>query len=450
MKTKHYLFFLLLLQILPSCKDFLEVKPNKALLVPTQLNDFELLLNDDITMNVSNSLGILSDDDHTLNDAAYAALRTPLEKNSYVWASDIFEGGSTSNWNTPYQQIFNANVVLDGLAKYQEKPEEKLQKKRLMAAAYFYRAWALFHTAAVFAPQYVANTAAQLPGVPVYTKADVNLRPGRGTLEATYQQILADLAMAKIDAPVVTGYLTRPNKAAVFALNARVYMAMADYAKAKIAVDSCLAYQRTLMDYNSISAFSSRPFTRTNVEVIFQNRIISQSSFTATTTLIDSNLYRSYASNDLRKVIYFKNGTGGVNFKGSYDGTTNLFAGLTVDEMYLDQAECEARAGNTSAAMKTLNQLLIKRFKANTFIPLQAASADDALKIILTERRKELLFRGLRWLDLKRLNLESAFATTLTRKINGTTFTLAPNDKKYVLPIPDNEIALGGLSPNDR
>lgn len=450
MKAKYYLLFFVLVSILCGCNDYLEVKPNKALLVPTQLNDFDLLLNDDIIMNVSNNLGILSDDDHYFNDAGFAALRTNLEKNCYLWKQDIFEGESNNCWNTPYQQIFNANVVLEGLEKYQPKPSDLSEISRLKSAAYFYRAWALFHTAAIFAPQYVAATAVQLPGIPVYTKADVNLRPGRGNLEGCYSQILSDLKAAQKYAPVSSNYLTKPDKAAVFGLQTRVYMSMADYANAAIVVDSALKYQNTLMDYNTISTTASRPFKRNNEEVIYQSRIIGQSTFTATTTLIDTNLYQSYASNDLRKAIFFKNGNGGVNFKGSYDGSPNLFAGLTVDEMYLDKAECAARANQVATAMNTLNQLLSKRFKTGTYTNLQATNADEALKLILIERRKELLYRGLRWLDLKRLNLESEFAKTLNRHINGQTYTLAPNDKKYVLPIPDEEIALGGLSPNNR
>jgi hypothetical protein len=227
-------------------------------------------------------------------------------------------------------------------------------------------------------------------------------------------------------------------------------MSMAEYATAGKCADSTLKYQNTLMDYNAISTTSSRPFTRTNVEVIYQNKVISYSTFSSTGTLIDSILYKSYAANDLRKAIYFKSAVGGVNFKGSYDGTTNLFAGLTVDEMYLNRAECKARAGDATGALSDLNTLLKKRFKNGTFVAVTANDAKSALVKILAERRKELLYRGLRWMDLKRLNLEPDFAKTLTRVLNGVTYTLPPNDPRYVLPIPDEEIALGGLSPNIR
>jgi len=70
------------------------------------------------------------------------------------------------------------------------------------------------------------------------------------------------------------------------------------------------------------------------------------------------------------------------------------------------------------------------------------------LNKILTERRKELLMRGLRWTDLRRLNKETAFATTLSRIVNGTTYTLPPNDPGYVFRIPLSVINFTGIEQN--
>ena len=450
MKIRHISLMMLLL-CLGACSDFLDAKPDKALLVPTTLNDMELLFNDDGRMNVTQGLGILSDDDHIITDVAWEALRTPTEKNTYIWAKDILEGTGTSQWNTAYEQVFNANVVLTGLENLKLKTGEEAQNKRLKGAAYFFRAWAYYHTASAFAAQYEFNTASQKAGIPVYLIADVNLRPGRGTLANIYAQIETDLKAAVENLPIITDYKTRPNRAAAFALQSRVYLSMAKYPEASIAADSCLKYQNIILDYNTITATAARPFNRnTNPEIIFQNRVISFSVFTNTGTVITPSLFSSYSSNDIRRTAFFSTGVNGPLFKGSYDGTTNLFAGLSVDEVYLNRAECRARANNMIGSMSDLNALLIKRFRTNTYVPLVAADANIALSLVLRERRKELLFRGLRWTDLKRLNLESTLAVTLIRTLKGETYTLLPNDKRYVLPIPDEEINLGGLSPNDR
>ncbi|HEX2629037.1 MAG TPA: RagB/SusD family nutrient uptake outer membrane protein, partial [Chitinophagaceae bacterium] len=138
-----------------------------------------------------------------------------------------------------------------------------------------------------------------------------------------------------------------------------------------------------------------------------------------------------------------------LRFKGSYnEGSVNLFCGIATDELYLIRAECYARESNTNAAMQDLNALLAKRIKP--FVPLVAGSADEALTFILAERRKELPFRELRWSDLKRLNKEPARATTLTRNLNGQLYTLAPNDLRYTLLIPDEVIRITTLQQNPR
>ena len=109
------------------------------------------------------------------------------------------------------------------------------------------------------------------------------------------------------------------------------------------------------------------------------------------------------------------------------------------------------RLGSINAAMDDLNALIIKRWKNNgTFVPFTAATANEALAKVLKERRKELIFRGLRWTDLRRLNKDPRFAITLTRNLNGVVYTLPPNDDRYTLPIPDQEIKISGIAQNPR
>ncbi len=72
----------------------------------------------------------------------------------------------------------------------------------------------------------------------------------------------------------------------------------------------------------------------------------------------------------------------------------------------------------------------------------------DYYRLILTERRKELLFRALRWTDLRRLNKEAEFRDTLYRFINGKKYQLLPGSDRYTLQIDRNTISISGIQQN--
>lgn len=81
------------------------------------------------------------------------------------------------------------------------------------------------------------------------------------------------------------------------------------------------------------------------------------------------------------------------------------------------------------------------------YIPITAGSSDEASQLILQERRKELLFRGLRWIDIKRLNKEGA-GIVLKRKVGEDLYQLSPNENKYALPLTTDIITLARLEQN--
>ncbi|MFC3157130.1 RagB/SusD family nutrient uptake outer membrane protein [Chryseobacterium arachidis] len=161
---------------------------------------------------------------------------------------------------------------------------------------------------------------------------------------------------------------------------------------------------------------------------------------------IPRELYELYEEHDLRKVLYFKSQNGKSIWCGAPIG--NNLSGTATNEVFLIEAECAARLGEREKALDLLNALLIKRYKTGTFKPLTASSDLEALDIILAERRKELLKRGLRFQDLKRLNKDSRYAKSLTRTIGAKIYTLPPNDGRYQLPIPQYIIDYNGLEQN--
>lgn len=442
-----------------SCqKQFLEKKPTSGLVIPTTLEDFHQLLDNYNTLNATMPiLGEASSDDYyLLNKAAWESLPTFL-RNAYIWKPDLYEGTEdTPDWSNGYTQVFWANVVLEGLDNIEVTNVNAQEWNRIKGRALFVRAYAFFNLAQLFAPVYDANTASTDLGIPVRLTAAVDEPSVRASVQETYDRIVADLteAVGLLPSSLETPYRNRANKPAAMALLSRVYLNMRDYTEALVWSNACLETYDVLIDYNTLNPTVTTPFTRFNEETLYQASFINYSLFQRYTsnpnTIIDAGLYDSYQDSDLRKQIYFTIQNGLPLRKASYAAVAYPFGGIAIDEVYVTKAECLARAGATEDAMDVLNLLWAKRSdNAQPFVPLSAKSPEEALEVVLLERRKELAFRGLRWQDLRRLNKEGA-NITLTRTVNGQQYTLAPNSPLYVLPIPPDEIRLSGLPQNER
>jgi tetratricopeptide (TPR) repeat protein len=437
-------------------KDFLDTRPDKALLVPATLADMRALLDNNFVFNNTPGLTWIADGDMYTTATGYNGWSQDMERNSYTWSKDIYAGLTSFEWYTPYQQVLYANVVLEALAKLPPGAAGGPEGREVRGTALFHRAYAFYNLAQQFAAPYQAATAAALPGIPLRLSADVTRKTGRGTLRQTYAQVLADLRAARGLLPSSTLYKSRPSAVAAQALLARVCLSMEDYAQAGRYADSALTAYSTLIDYNTLSKTATRPFPRAlpdgNAEVIFYSALLSYSfRDSSAPTWIDPGLYGSYDANDLRKVLFCRQITpGNYRFKGNYAGTLLDFSGLATDELYLMSAECRARAGDVAGAMTRLNTLLAARWVSGTFVPYTAADGEEALRQVLAERRKELPGRGLRWGDLRRLNSDPRFAVELTRTVGDAVFTLPPGSPRYTYPIPDEEVRLEGLAQNER
>lgn len=442
MKKLCLLITCILVLNLGCTKDFLDERPSKSLLVPNTLTDLQALLDNINVMNSAPALPTVAADDYSLLEGG--ALKIDAVQNGgYFWADDAYQGNTVGDWNTPYQQIFYSNVVLDALAKIETSQATQSTYNSIKGSAYFYKAMALHNLLQLFAKPYDEH-ADSYPGLPVPLSSDINERPARKTLSYSYTQLLKNLQEAIPLLPLKPASKNRPSQHAALALMARVCLIMQDYPQAEAYAEKALNISRSLIDYNTAVA-TTTPFGQVLPngidEVIFYNKKLSYAFFTSGIIKIDVGLANLYQSNDLRRKFYFRDGT---NSSVSFTG----YEGLATDELYLISAECKARRNDSEGALNELNTLLQKRWKTGTYINQSASTASMALNLILTERRKELVGRGLRWTDLRRLNQDPRFAITLTRTYGGKTYTLPPNDRKYTFPIPDREIQYGTIEQN--
>ncbi|MBC7616977.1 MAG: RagB/SusD family nutrient uptake outer membrane protein [Pedobacter sp.] len=444
----------IILILITSCKkDFLEVKPNKALLVPTTLSDFDALLDNNASMNRSVYGPIVASDDLVAPDAAFNNASFTI-KSAYSWGEIGYGGDLQVDWIYSYVQIFYSNIVLDGLEKIKEN--ESIAYKNVKGSALFFRAFAASQLLMSYTLAYQKSTALKELGIPILLTSDVNQKYSRGNLQQSYDQVISDLKEASSLLTLTSSNAYRPNKAAAHGLLSRIYLSMGNYQSALLEADNSLKLSSKLIDYTMLTL---NPLTATNPypkifpinlnpEVLFHAGV-GQPFVNAATTAVNPEIVSAYANNDLRKAgMLYDRGGGLFTFKGRYSGSTVYFSGVAVNEVLLTRAECLVRSNKPLEALADLNSLLIYRYKTGAYQPYTISNTPNVLKLILAERRKELLFTGLRWLDLKRLNLEPDHAVTLTRTINGKTHVLLPNSNRYAFQIPDEEIIVSGIEQN--
>ena len=456
---KIYICLGLLLVALSGCtkqQEWLDVKSNKADVVPTRLVDLQAVLDNDMDLNSAYpSLPVLSSDHYYLNYANWLGAVTVTERNAYLWNREIYEGAPGYDWKNAYFRVAMANVVLDGLTKMDADSQGQPLYNWVKGTALFHRSMAFYQLIQGFCLPFTQSNSTAM-GIPLKVSSDVNETVFRASLAESYHRVLEDLQLASQLLPVSVKVKTRPSKQAALILLAKVQLARQDYPAALATSELAFKYPIELLDFNAIDGKIDFPFPsyqQGNKEVVFHASTTSLSLFRGDKMIVDPQLYQSYQSGDLRQMLFYKQiVSGGIQFRGHYSGQNGIFfAGLGLNELSLIKAESLARMGDYLGAMTELNRLLIKRFRTGTFVPLVANTADQALRMVLLERQKELPFTGsVRWEDLKRLNTDPNFARTITRNLNGQQFALAANDPRYVFPIPDNEIRLTKITPNER
>jgi hypothetical protein len=439
-------------QIQLSCKkEWLDVKANIQQAVPSSLSDFQALMDNGTTqLNFwGPGLAELASDGHYSTDDAWQSADNTT-KNGYTWSHD-YAYKNVDDWTSSYNSVFICNLVLEGLQKVViGNSSDQQALNNIKGQALFFRGYTFFDVAQMWAPPLDSSKYNTDLGIPLRMSSDITLPSVQATVHNTYEQILGDLKMSATLLPVKSLYL-RPTQQAAFAALARVYLAIGSYDSAFTYSNRCLNISADLLDYNTLDPTAGN-IGYLNKEVLFQKLIpcnYDYSGFLSYNCLIDQDLFMSYDSNDLRRSLFFSiNSDSSISFQGNYNNNSNLFCGLATDEQYLIRAECEVRNGSVSAGMSDLNGLLQTRWTTGTFLPFIATNSDDALSQVLTERRKELLLRGLRWQDLRRLNKDNRFKVTLSRTINSNTYTIAPSSFRYTFPIPDDIIQLSTLKQN--
>ena len=428
-----------------SCSRFLEEKSDSLLAIPQTLEDNQAILDRTYVLGLNATSNEISADDLYITESAFNTMPNESEKRLHLWQPDYVSLESGNDWENSYAKINIFNTVLFNLEHHGIPNAENVRGQALV-----FRASIFLEAAQIWCLAYDPATADFDLGLPLRIDPDMNIPSVRSTLKQTYSQILSDLHAAAQLLPQTQIASSRPSKATALGYLARTYLFMGDYQNALKYGLQALDINKQLMNFNTLNAGAAYPIPNMNIEVLLPTGTAYSPFLTVTNAKIPPEIYQSYEADDLRKSIFFRINTDGTYlFRGNYSGSSTRKNPLAVDELYLTVAESYARLNKPSEAVLWLNSLLVTRWKAGTYIPIAINNAADALIKIQNERRKELLFRGLRWSDIKRYNKKGG-GISLTRNFNGKTYTLPANDLRFAIAIPEDVIQMTGMPQNPR
>ena len=446
-----YIAIILLIGILSgtSCRKYVEITPEQTKVL-TDASDYQSLLYNTTKIEPAYYYPIFSGDDIGTTELTWQNSLFGAAVGAYTWSEKYY--GSTEedqDWSNAYSRIFIYNTVIDGVMGSVGNDAEK---KKALSSALVHRAFDYFTLVNMYSKQYDPATASTDLGVPLLLHPKFLTDLTRPSVQAVYDQIKADLNAAIPELPVSPDVNTNPSKASAYAIMARVCLNTREFSEAERYADLSLGLKSTLLDLNVYKATNNPvvPFpTRTfNPEEL----LVKRTTTYPTSFPLSADAESMYdKTNDLRYTLFTTPGASAaasnfilsrayIRFRLANDGS---YVGPSVPEVMLIKAECEARAGNTSATLGILNTFRKKRYNNEaTYVDLTAGSPDVALHLVIDERKREFLGRGFRWFDQRRLAKDVGFVSTVTRVFKTVTYTLAPGSNRYVYPIADKYIAL--------
>lgn len=429
MKRNLYIALLMLLSAgMPSCKEFLDVKP-KGVILPEKLGDYEAMLNAPTMIETFPAHMIYITDDL---QGRYTITERKSEANAYYWKPQMENSTEVSPpvWGEQYRSVYNCNVIINYIGN---TPGSELKKNEILAEALAIKAQCYFNLLTVYAKAYDPATASTDPGIPLVNSTDVTAEvPQRSTVQVTVDSIISSLQRAAASLPAASINRVRINKYGALAMLSRVYLYTGDYDNAILYADKALEVPHQLLDLNTITDREDMPISELNPESLWVR--ISPDYVVPGFLQYSDDLLTYFNDNDQRYFLFTRDPLPKERILA--DG--NMSFGITFPEIYLNKAEVLARKGSTGDAMDIINMIRKKRIKPAAYADLNAASPEDALQKVLAERRRELAFLGLRWMDMKRLDLEGRMPEVkrLNIETQAVEATLPPHSPNYTFEIP--------------
>jgi hypothetical protein len=451
LKLVKVFVFLVLLILFQGCEKLIDINP------PLSSADSKTIYNNNATaisvlsgLYINLSQGSLATGLGSISlYAGLSADEFEAYPTSYTTITQAYTNSLTSLdapfWTELYRDIYVSNAAIGGLTASTAITADV--KNQLLGEAYFMRAFFNFYLVNLFGD------------VPIITTTDyrINAVATRRPISEVYAQIIKDLNLSKQlinanyvgeDAISSSTERIRPNKSAVSALLARVYLYSGNY---QLAISESSEVLSNTALYNLVSP--ENVFLANSKEAIWQLKPVNQGWNTEDAKLfilsggplddkpvsLSSDLLSSFEQNDLRKKTWIGvDSLTGVNIPYSYKYKVNIqdapiteyLMVLRLSEQYLIRSEAYAHLGNKDASLNDLDAI---RHRAG-LSGLSITNNDDLLSANLKERRVEFFSEwGHRWFDLKRLHMIDEVMSKATPLKGGGVWN--PNFALYPLPL---------------
>lgn len=321
-------------------------------------------------------------------------------------------------WEYYYDIVDNANAILANIDNATDKALFATKVNSIKGQALTYRAFSFYQLVQLYADRYDIGGANTHLGIPIPT-APTQEGQARATVAKVYEQINSDLDAAI--AAFAAGATARVNKSEINinvakGIKARVALTTGQWATAEAMAKEARTGFSLTSSYDAGFVDSTDPEWMWGAVLIDEQQTSYASFFShidplfggyaslGNHKLASTEIYNFMSDTDIRKSLFVTisgKPRVGIKFSG-YGEWTNDYLYMRAGEMYLIEAEAQARQGKADA-QTTIYTLVSKRDPEYVKPTL---TGDDLVQHILMQRRCELWGEGQRFFDIKRLNID--------------------------------------------
>lgn len=465
--------------VVASCDSFLDEQPRGQAIAET-IDQFDGLFNDSQFMNMDmEDYTYWLNDDLLLDEACVNQLTDAFSSSNFDAESisrayrlqrDIYK--PTDNclvWEQCYRNVYTYNVIANGVMDCTGGTQA--EKENIQAEARVSRAWMHFLLAQVFVRPWNADIADTELAIPIVTEADTNVKTyERATMRELYDFITTEMEEAVPMLEDRPDHNMRVYMTTGYALMGKMYWMMGEYEKALAPLRT--AYERSknetnfyFQDYNKLmekygydeltadelsQEQNNGPdymlgYTYSNPEMYWvkQNPCFNSSRFWLyglVTWYLKPEVYALFDEHDLRRNLIptkFSSGEPTPYPVGCIRDGVSPNYGVSLPEIYLALAECEARAGSEDNARKVLQEFRVMRVRTGyEDVPATVQTRDDLIRFCWDEQHREFLGGANRYYTLRRLWNDPLFQQEkpITHSDGTQTYTFEEDNLYLELP----------------